>query len=253
LYVPLPFYFTRHSGNALPLVALQFHSIQINVTLTRLQNLIQVSEPDVVVVKCINGASTGSVITSNDVGATLDTTYIYLDIEERDMFAVGSFNQLITQVQQFATTSSSSLITAQLNFNHPTLELIWAVQRTCTAAMNNTFDYSGAYGRDPILNCQLTLNGLVRFSREAQYFRMVQPWQHHTNIPNGFIYVYSFAVFPEDVHPSGSLNFSRIDNANFQANLQPEIANSSNSIVIFGRCFNCLRYREGLGGLLYSN
>lgn len=249
LYVPLPFYFTRHSGNALPLVSLQFHSLQVHVTFSPLRSLVQVSDCDVMVVKCGDGQP----LNNNDMYSVLDTTYVYLDMEERDRFAVGSFQQLITQVQQFSAIHSSANIRATLNFNHPTMELIWAVQRQCQAEANNTFDYSGAYGRDPIVRAGLRINNLPRFEREATYFRLVQPWQHHTNIPKGFIYVYSFALHPEDCQPSGSLNFSRIDNVEFSVDVQPEIASSQVSLIIFARSFNILRFKEGLGGLLYSN
>ena len=122
LYVPLPFYFTRHSGNSLPLVSLQFHSVQVSVSLNPIHKLIQVSACDVTVVRC----STGQPVTPNDVLSYIDTSYIYLDMEERDRFAVGSFQQLITQVQQFFTTNKQDTLNCQLNFNHPCLELMWA-------------------------------------------------------------------------------------------------------------------------------
>lgn len=249
LYVPLPFYFTRHSGNVLPLVSLQFHSLMVHAHFACLQNLIQVSDPDVLVVKC----SDNQPITNADMCAYLDTTYVYLDMEERDRFAVGSFQQLITQVQYFCTTGhQSEQITVQLNFNHPMLELMWAVQRGCQSAANNTFNYSGAWGCDPIERARLLVNNLSRFEREAGYFRMVQPYQHHTNIPRGHIYVYSFCLFPEDCQPSGSLNFSRIDNVEFSVRLQPAIARDNVNLIVVGRNFNVLRFKEGLAGILYS-
>lgn len=250
LYVPIPFYFTQHSGNALPLVSLQFHTLQVHVHFAPLEKLIQVSDCDVLVVRCCDGQP----LTANDMRSVLDTTYVYLDKEERDRFAVGCFQQLITQVQHYSMVGNvSEQLTAQLNFNHPTLELIWAVQRQCQAAANNTFNYSGAFGRDPIRRAKLLVNNLSRFEREAEYFRLVQPYQHHTNIPHGFIYCYSFALFPEDCQPTGSLNFSRIDNVEFSVCLQPEIAATSVNMMIFGRSFNIVRYKEGLAGILYAN
>jgi hypothetical protein len=249
LYVPLPFYFTRHSGNALPLVSLQFHSLQVHVKFACLSELVQVSGPDVRVLKTLDSQP----LTNNDLSSVLDTTYVYLDMEERDRFAVGSFQQLITQVQPYSTPSNSNSIKATLNFNHPTLELIWAVQRDCQHTANNTFNYSGKFERDPIERASLLINNLHRFDREATYFRLVQPYQTHTNIPQGFIYVYSFALHPEDCQPSGSLNFSRIDNVTFSAQLQSELGTEKTNLIMFARSFNILRFKEGLGGLLYSN
>ena len=249
LYVPLPFYFTRHSGNALPLVSLQFHSVQINVAFANIERMIQVSDCDVTVVKC----SDGQAITSNDISAVLDTTYIYLDMDERDRFAVGSFQQLITQLQQFSTTATGTNIRAQLNFNHPTIELIWAVQRKCQADANNTFNYSGFYGLDPVLAAGLRINNLPRFSREGAYFRMVQPYEKHSLIPKSYVYNYGFALHPEDCQPSGSLNFSRIDNVEMNIDLQPELSGETVSLIVFCRNWNLLRFKEGLGGVLFSN
>ena len=258
LYVPLPFSYTRDTGNALPLVSLQFHNMQVHACFAQLHKLIQVSSPDIKVIK----VSDGLPITAQDINALLQTTYVYLDMEERDRFAVGSFQQLITQVQQFSTTSTSAQIHATLNFNHPTLELMWAVQRKCQLEANNTFNYSGYQNRDPILRAQLRINNLSRFDREAPYFRLCIPWQHHTNIPKSFIYNYSFAVLPESPQPSGSLNFSRIDNVDMQLQLQPELFAKTTGVdnmggqvalYVFARSFNILRFREGLGGLSFSN
>jgi hypothetical protein len=249
LYVPLPFYFTLFSGNSLPLVSLQFHSMDVHVCFSPLAKMIQVSDCDAKVVRCIDGQS----ITANDIGALLDTTYVYLDMEERDRFATGSFQQLIQQVQQYSSTSRNGNITAQLNFNHPTLELIWAVQRKCQADANNTFNYAGFQGRDPFTRGCLRLNNLQRFDREAQYFRLVQPYEKHTNIPKSFVYDYSFALLPEACHPSGSLNMSRIDNVDLQLSLQPELATEEVALYVFARSWNILRFKDGLGGLLYSN
>lgn len=249
LYVPIPFSFTRHSGNALPLVSLQFHTLQVHVHFACLNSLIKVSGPDVIVLKDFDDQP----ITSHDMCAYLDTTYVYLDCEERDRFAVGSFQQLITQVQGFCCSGKSSdQITAQLNFNHPALELIWAVQRQCQRSANNTFNYSGACCEDPILRARLMVNNLARFDREAPYFRMVQPYQAHTNIPRGFIYDYSFSLSPEDCNPAGSINFSRIDNTEFSVRLQQAIAATAVNLMIFCRNYNILRFKEGLGGCLYS-
>lgn len=249
LYAPIPFYFTQHSGNALPIVSLQYHSVQVHVVFAPLQTLIQQSDCDVQVLRC----DTGLPIANTDMHAVLETTYVYLDMEERDKFACGSFQQLITVVQQYTTSSCGGTIRAALNFNFPTLELIWMVQRACQCAANNTFDYSGFGGRDPIETARLTLNNAPRFEREAKYFRLVQPYQFHTNIPRGFIYSYSFALEPESCQPSGSLNFSRIDNVEFTLTLQPEIAGTEVLVYIFARSWNVMRYKEGLGGKLYSS
>ena len=73
------------------------------------------------------------------------------------------------------------------------------------------------WGENPVVTAKLQLNGQDRFSeREGTYFDLVQPYQHHTRNPDTGINVYSFALRPEEHQPSGTCNFSRIDNATLQ-------------------------------------
>ena len=73
------------------------------------------------------------------------------------------------------------------------------------------------WGQNPVVTAKLQLNGQDRFSeREGTYFDLVQPFQHHTRNPDTGINVYSFALRPEEHQPSGTCNFSRIDNATLQ-------------------------------------
>lgn len=241
LWVPLPFWFTLTPGNALPLVSLQFHGVTVSIGFSDLRSIIQVSDRGILVVKSRDRQP----ITNNDISASLDTTYIYLDIEERDRFATGCFEQLIVQVQAYQQTVRTSNVRVTLNFNHPIIELIWAVRRRCNEACNNWFNYSGYYGRDPIQAVQLRLNNLARFNRHGKYFRLVQPYQHHSHIPDAFVYNYSFALFPEEPQPSGSINMSRIDNVEMIFTLQELLSNEDVTIIIFGRNWNVFRFREG--------
>ena len=95
----------------------------------------------------------------------------------------------------------------------------------------------------------LKLNGQERFSeRSAVYFNRVQPYQHHTGTPDLGVNCYSFALKPEEHQPSGTCNFSRIDNAN----LVLESA-SAGAATIMAHSYNVLRVASGMGGLAYSN
>ena len=268
LYVPLPFWFTQTSGNALPVVSLQFHGIQLHVNFADLQTCVQTSasvQPNtsVLVIKKQNR----NPLVEQDLRAQVETTYVYLDIDERDRFATGSFEQLITQVQAYQITTRSCQVRMSLNFNHPIIELIWAVRRKCQENVNNWCCYAGKNLEDPIKLVTLKLNNLPRFApKEGRYFRLVQPYQHHTNIPDTFVYCWSAALHPEEAQPSGSVNFSRIDNVELTFEMQDGIDQLPNlkrdsgrpvsgdfTIVVFARSWNILRYREGLGGLAYSN
>ena len=73
--------------------------------------------------------------------------------------------------------------------------------------------------------------------------------QYHSNIPDCFIYVYSFALYPEDPTPSGSCNVSRIDHVDLALQLQDHLGKEQVTIIVFARNWNVLRFREGLAGL----
>jgi hypothetical protein len=121
LYVPLQFWFCRNPGVAIPLIALQYHEVRVNVEFETWEN-------------CVYAEDTAGDATRPPAlslaAASLYIDYVYLDTEERRRFAQQSHEYLIEQVQftgAESITSSSNKI--QLNFNHPVKELFWVVQR----------------------------------------------------------------------------------------------------------------------------
>ena len=119
LYIPLEFWFCRNPGLALPLIALQYHEVKINIEFRAASDCYWASA----------GAS-GSVVVPSLEAASLYVDYIYLDTDERRRFAQVSHEYLIEQVQftgDESVTSVSNKI--KLNFNHPCKELVWVVQR----------------------------------------------------------------------------------------------------------------------------
>ena len=224
LYVPLQFWFCRNPGLALPLIALQYHEVKVNITWN---------------------STSANVPSACDLWAD----YIYLDTDERRRFAQVSHEYLIEQVQEQSLEGST---TNTLNFNHPVKELVWE-------ASTNTS--TGVRGALTDTNYQLKLNGHDRFSkRPLEYFTRVQVWQHHTG-PGGLnsssggavgtlndtIAVYSFALKPEEHQPSGTCNFSRIDNAVLSSDSSAAVG------LIYAVNYNVLRIMSGMGGLAYSN
>lgn len=248
LYVPIPWWFCASSGQALSLASLQFHGVQVQVEFERLQNCITVSGDNVGVVD----VSTNAPLTTSSLSAALDTTYVYLDTAERNKFATTHYEQLITQLQQYSITTNNSQVRMSLNFNHPSLELLFFVRRRVQEQSNNWFNYSGIDGRDPVVKAGLQLNSQPRFNnRPGSWLRMVQPYQFHTNIPDSYIYNYSFALHPESTAPSGSLNLSRIDHCELLLTLQEGLGDCT--VTVFCRSWNVLRFREGLAGVAYAN
>ena len=112
------------------------------------------------------------------------------------------------------------------------------------------------WGENPVVTAKLQLNGQDRFSeREGSYFDVVQPYQHHTRNPDTGINIYSFALRPEEHQPSGSCNFSRIDNAVLQLVLSSgTVAGTATAKVrVYAVNYNVLRVMSGMAGVAYSN
>jgi hypothetical protein len=266
LYVPLEFWFCRNVGLALPLIALQYHEVKINI---------QFETGEL----C---KGTGDAPSEFPV-ATLWVDYVFLDTDERRRFAQLSHEYLIEQLQFTGAESiSSTKLNSKLSFNHPCKELVWFASKksdTPLTANNNWFNYTTAntgivlpytYNKltntaviasgssytsiNPIANAKLILNGNDRFSeRNGSYFNLVQPFQHHENIPsNAGINVYSFALKPEEHQPSGTLNMSRIDTATLSLTFDSAMTTNS-SLNVYAVNYNVLRILSGMGGLAYSN
>jgi hypothetical protein len=258
LYIPLQFFFNRNPGLALPLIALQYHEVKINIQFGSLD-------------ECSFGpvSNTGAASTSGSLNASLYVDYVYLDTDERRRFAQVSHEMLIEQLQFTGDESVSSSLTGssnkiRLNFNHPVKELIWVVKNTDDVNDANPFSYGAnddeffegstnnniaGEGLDTVKDAKLLLNGHDRFAqRDGSYFRLVQPYQHHTCVPKKNIYVYSFALKPEEHQPSGTCNFSRIDNATLSLTVL-----SGTVAKVFATSYNVLRIMSGMGGLAYSN
>jgi hypothetical protein len=79
----------------------------------------------------------------------------------------------------------------------------------------------------------------------------VQPYNHHSGAPSPGIYSYSFALKPEEHQPTGTCNFSRIDNAQVSVTGPGCVINSSQDM--FAVNYNVLRIQSGMGGLAFSN
>jgi len=112
------------------------------------------------------------------------------------------------------------------------------------------------WGENPVVTAKLQLNGQDRFSeREGSYFDVVQPFQHHTRAPDTGINVYSFALRPEEHQPSGTCNFSRIDNATLQLVLSSATVSGTATakVRVYAVNYNVLRVMSGMAGVSFSN
>jgi hypothetical protein len=332
LYVPLQFWYCTNPGLALPLIALQYHEVKINIDFRPIGECLWA-------VKDLTGTagsqSVAAAYQQSLVAASLYIDYVFLDTDERRKMAQNPHEYLIEQLQFTGDESvGSSSNKIKLNFNHPCKELVWVVQpdfnvdycdsleggallyktlgaqpfnytdaidalpnaiqafggdkandevitasglfqdasasatTTDKATAESTVSDAGTFvlsetaldmhcwGENPVVTAKLQLNGQDRISeREGSYFDVVQPFQHHTHTPDTGINVYSFALRPEEHQPSGSCNFSRIDNATLQLVLSSATVGGIQTakVRVYATNYNVLRVMSGMAGVAYSN
>ena len=179
LYIPLQFWFCRNPGLALPLIALQYHEVRINITLANSTDLVSKGSWASVAQAAANLPQL------KDMALYID--YVYLDVDERRRFAQQSHEYLIDQLQfglqQTLTTASARI---DLTLNHPVKELVWVFQDAqktdCGSAATAAAGFTQPFIYDDIVNrCRLQINGQDRFDeRYGDYFWKVQPYQHHS-------------------------------------------------------------------------
>ena len=269
LFLPLDFWFSKGSaGQALPLIALQYHEVRVTIQLAELSAWIRaVGGDDSVVTGVASALPEGKALGTPFVKLFCD--FIYLDTEERRRFAQVSHEYLIEQLQftGVETTSESQAETkVRLNFNHPCKMFAWMCTRADLGATvadpHSTRTNPGAgvngdltTGINPVQQIGLQLNGHERFKpRSGEYFTLVQSYQHFTRVPTtDFPGVYSFCISPEEHQPSGALNMSRVDNAQLIFTLTPAARSNVFNIYIYAVNYNVLRILSGMGGLAFSN
>lgn len=349
LYVPLQFFFCRHLMQALPLIALQYHEVKIDVTFKNIEDVVAfpgykmvtdeqsgkrgyVRKSVTTTGNRIDGyKSSGPITTTTDMlvsdgtidySQTLATNFVptggvpridesgvasspnyanawqicemptksqlqlsaellcnlvYLEEDERKTFA-GSTHEYLVDLLQFQgphVVQTGEQTTYHAYFNHPTSELIWTFVPKVAIDSGEPFNYSAlqkSYNAagDPMKTAKLQFNGYDRFSQMSSvYFRELVPAQYHTSVPTRQIYVYSFALEPEDFRPSGSVNLSRIDNVklitthiNFYEGeglfMERAMGHQTSQMKggelrVYARSKNVLRIKSGMAGLAYAN
>ena len=264
IFLPLIFFFNRNPGLALPLIALQYHEVRLDFDLSS-------------AFETVTDGSTFKVWAN----------YVYLDTEERRRFAQKGHEYLIEQVQHTGTdtVTAGSEVQKRLSYNHPVKELVWCLDngadswRTANAhadvtsnilsvsAESNCLVSSSLVGAPLVAfkganfseenngtldTFKLVLNGQDRFKEQSgKYFNQVQPFVHHSGSPAPGVYSYSFALKPEEHQPTGTCNFSRIDNA--QVAIKAKTGIEETTLRMFATNYNVLRIQSGMGGLAFSN
>lgn len=267
LYVPMMFWFNRCTEQALPLIALQYHETKFEYKLRTRAELITyygLFTPEAFVgaptdYSSFNQAQvTGGELTD----AYLLINYVYLDTMERRVFATNAHEYFIDQLQMTdeSKPAGATQRAIPLYFNHICKELIFVLQRNALIDENKWFDFSGIVvgsspqvgdpTADPLVSAKIQLNSHDLFSeKDALYFRKVVPYETHSDIPDYFVYVFSFALDPENWKPTGGCNLSRIDNVILKLQYQ----DFDGVIRIYCRSVNLLKVISGMAGIKYAN
>ena len=271
IYLPLIFFFNRNPGLALPLIALQYHEVRLDFDLS--------SEFD----QYTDG--TTFKVWGNYV--YLDTEERRRFAQKGHEYLIEQLQH--TGTDSLAAGGQTKQI--RLSYNHPIKELVWCADQGSVSRSNLWNFTSGSpvltsnvLAADPTSNVlmapsqsgaplllagseytawteelagpvdtfKLVLNGQDRFKeQEGKYFNQVQSFQHHTGSPVPGVYSYSFALKPEEHQPTGTCNFSRIDNA--QVAIKTKSGATATSLHMFAVNYNVLRIQSGMGGLAFSN
>ena len=271
MFIPLKFWFCKDYSKSIPIIALQYHHLNIKAKFRGIKNIINADA---------NISGNPDVLPATEI--KLWGNYIFLDTDERKRFAQNSHEYLIEQVQLVSKDYSQNI---ECNLNHPVKSLYWVIQNneailekndfTNINSKNNLTNGNEWVNGNDFLNynthlqvnptylqssikyshfskMNIKFNGIDRFEkRNSSYFRNIQPLEHGYHYPEKNIYMYSFSLYPNDTEISGSCNFSRIDN--FTLHFEGDQTYTGYKIYLYSINYNILNIMSGYGGLLYSN
>ena len=269
VFLPLIFFFNRNPGLALPLIALQYHEVRIDFDLSSAYgtnfdsfkvwgNYIYLDTEErrrfaqkghEYLIEQVQHTGTDALAAS---GSTKQVRLSYnhpvkelVWCTDLSSNVVGDLNGLwnFTKTAVTVTSASSVLGGSAETFVAPASA--GAPQLFLNASTQFDEDTSG-----PLDTFKLVLNGQDRFKeQEGKYFNSVQPFVHHSGSPMPGVYAYSFALKPEEHQPTGTCNFSRIDNAQVSV----KTSETGRNLHMFATNYNVLRIQSGMGGLAFSN
>jgi hypothetical protein len=277
VFLPLIFFFNRNPGLALPRIALQYHEVRLDFDLSSEFTHYTDGTTFKVYANYIyldteerrRFAQKGHEYLIEQVQHTGQDT----------LAAAGQTKQIRLSynhpVKELIFCASESSVSNCAMWNFTTDQTVVASTDVANQSLSGTlvhtdFDagncpklltgagatYAAAFDEETlgtIENMKLVLNGQDRFKEQSgKYFNQVQAFQHHSGTPMPGIYSYSFALKPEEHQPTGTCNFSRIDNA--QVSIKTAAGNSATQqLNMFAVNYNVLRIQSGMGGLAFSN
>jgi hypothetical protein len=262
-YMPFKWWFCRFYEQALPMISLHFHTVELEITTRALADLwtYSANPPPAVTVPSELGAI-------NVIG-----NFVFLDNMERAMFANGVHEYVIDQTQITGPephTTTQASFSYELPFNHPVKEIWWVCQQTAHINNHDWFNFAGVQDSSvptvALFDTDPFSTAVIRFNNEdrteilpAKFFRTVVPYERHSRLPHLWCYDYSFALYPESQHPSGAANFSRFDRATIRLTFPQTGPVSGRNLTWDGQftCYarnsNVFKIVAGMGGLRFAS
>jgi len=237
LNIPLFFSFCRYPGLAIPLLSIKNNQeITLKFFFNKKSNCIQIGEPP-----------------RGDISQLkLWVDYIYLEKEEQNKFAQEPIEYLIETTQHFTWNLPLGIKNISLPFNMPCKEMMWVVRNNYNN-INNITDKFTNFTLDHIHSMvkkiQFKFNSLVFSSgyRSNEYFNYIIPYECHSGYPDLGINTFSFSLYPENLEPSGVINFLHLNSANINIEVL-----QSGTLEMFSFNYNVLSFDKGDFNLLYN-
>jgi len=244
VFYPVKFFFNKDWCVSLPLVALQFHDVELRITWSG----------SLGASTSFNGAT--GITTYNQLQYICWANFTYLDQAERDYFANTPQDLLITQVQRTIVLGSQTM--QELALAQP-VKFLAFTSNNYTQAYGST-GANSALVKDHQLKTQVNGVDVGEFRHLPSYVDLPQYYNTPFGyLPNGQdaglanVGIISYCLDTSKLQPTGTLNFSRLDTYRIVVPPTITIGALIKSTYMYAIGYNVLRIQNGLGSVLYAN
>jgi hypothetical protein len=229
IIIPLNFWFSKNPSLSLPLLKLQYSDVYINLEPEISENLYQVYSEELE--RYISPLYYNELYNDNinintfvkniNIYPYIEANYIFINNDERNMMINTPTTEYLVEQIEYGTAIrtpalTDSSVTIDLNNHKITKEIIWTIKRDDYYKFNTATNYTSSIPENklykPMNKASIIWNKTNNRveERNADYFNLIQPYQHHSSVPKQGIYCYSFALFPDKDYPTGSYNASLV-------------------------------------------
>jgi hypothetical protein len=254
LYVNLPFWFTKANSQCLPLIALQYHEVNIKLNLRAKKDLLIFTNENN---KVLHNKNNGDI---RDL--KIFTEIVFVDTDERTALVESEHEYVVTNIQEsiFNKNEGDTSLTAHIDPNHPIIEHEFVVVKHSNLDANDYFNWerTDGQGDDSIVSFQLLLNSSERERKQdALFHRIMHTAWFYKKTPSRPNYCYSFALEPAAWYPTGTVNSSRIDKYDGAFTFPSKDGNGVEygkaEVHMYSKNFNFFKIKNGMGSVAYAN